>query len=106
MPRRVQVIRVGFFWLDVGIVKKHLERANAELEKGGDWERRNKLRVWTSSAIAQTCSSTVYVILECGNEFPGLFNQCSVPLERNHFQARSASGTVWALCLVMGLFST
>lgn len=40
------VIRGGVFFGDLGVVKKQIDRAETELEKGGDWERRNKLRVY------------------------------------------------------------
>mmetsp|Transcript_18753 Transcript_18753/g.45222 ORF Transcript_18753/g.45222 Transcript_18753/m.45222 type:complete len:389 (-) Transcript_18753:69-1235(-) len=40
------VIRGGVFFGDLSVVKKQIDRAEAELEKGGDWERRNKLRVY------------------------------------------------------------
>lgn len=40
------VIRIAFFFDDHDLAKKEIERAKAELNKGGDWERRNKLKVY------------------------------------------------------------
>lgn len=40
------VIRVAFFFDDKDLAKKEIDRAKAELAKGGDWERRNKLKVY------------------------------------------------------------
>eukprot|EP00442_Polarella_glacialis_P036977 CAMPEP_0115094392 /NCGR_PEP_ID=MMETSP0227-20121206/28314_1 /TAXON_ID=89957 /ORGANISM="Polarella glacialis, Strain CCMP 1383" /LENGTH=387 /DNA_ID=CAMNT_0002487353 /DNA_START=93 /DNA_END=1256 /DNA_ORIENTATION=+ len=40
------VIRIAFFFDDKELMKKEIEKAKAELKKGGDWERRNKLKVY------------------------------------------------------------
>jgi 26S proteasome regulatory subunit N7 len=40
------IIRLGFFWNDSSLCRKNLERAAEMVEKGGDWERRNRLRVY------------------------------------------------------------
>ncbi|CBZ51763.1 putative 26S proteasome non-ATPase regulatory subunit [Neospora caninum Liverpool] len=40
------LIRLGFIFSDQELVKKYLARAEEELEKGGDWERRNKMKVY------------------------------------------------------------
>jgi 26S proteasome regulatory subunit N7 len=40
------LIRIAFFFDDKEMSKKEIERAKAELGKGGDWERRNKLKVY------------------------------------------------------------
>lgn len=39
-------IRIGFFFDDKDLIKKEIDRAKLELTKGGDWERRNKLKVY------------------------------------------------------------
>jgi len=39
-------IRIGFFFDDKELVKKEIDHAKLELTKGGDWERRNKLKVY------------------------------------------------------------
>ena len=39
-------LRVGLFFDDLTLVKKEVERAKALLEQGGDWERRNRLKVY------------------------------------------------------------
>lgn len=42
----LSVIRISFFYDEKDRAKKEIERAKAELAKGGDWERRNKLKVY------------------------------------------------------------
>jgi len=39
-------LRVGFFFDDLKLVKATVDRAKALLETGGDWERRNRLKVY------------------------------------------------------------
>ena len=39
------IIRIGFFFDDKQLTKNEIDRAKLELKKGGDWERRNKLKV-------------------------------------------------------------
>jgi 26S proteasome regulatory subunit N7 len=39
-------VRIALFFDDKELAKKEIERAKAELSKGGDWERRNKLKVY------------------------------------------------------------
>lgn len=40
------VIRIAFFFDDAELAKKEIDHAKEELSKGGDWERRNKLKVY------------------------------------------------------------
>merc|ERR1712032_1030379 len=40
------IIRIAFFFDDKELAKKQIDAAKAELSKGGDWERRNKLKVY------------------------------------------------------------
>jgi 26S proteasome regulatory subunit N7 len=40
------IIRVGLFYGDKLLVKKHIERAKALVESGGDWDRRNRLKAY------------------------------------------------------------
>lgn len=40
------MIRIGIFFGDKVSVKKHIERANALTEEGGDWDRRNRLKAY------------------------------------------------------------
>merc|ERR1712217_104902 len=40
------IIRIAFFFDDKELAKKEIDRAKLELAKGGDWERRNKLKVY------------------------------------------------------------
>jgi len=39
-------IRVGFFYLDNDIIIRNIEKANTLIEEGGDWDRRNRLKVY------------------------------------------------------------
>jgi 26S proteasome regulatory subunit N7 len=40
------IVRVGLFFGDKVFVKKHIDRANALVESGGDWDRRNRLKAY------------------------------------------------------------
>eukprot|EP00727_Mastigamoeba_balamuthi_P005136 m51a1_g14620 putative 26s proteasome non-atpase regulatory subunit 6 (397) ;mRNA; f:1224023-1225576 len=42
-------IRLGFFHADPSLVSRSIERADALLEAGGDWDRRNRLKVYRGS---------------------------------------------------------
>ena len=40
------IIRIGLFFGDKLFVKKNIDRANALVESGGDWDRRNRLKAY------------------------------------------------------------
>ncbi|SCM21239.1 26S proteasome regulatory subunit RPN7, putative [Plasmodium chabaudi adami] len=40
------IIRISIFFNDINSTKKYLEKARAQMEKGGDWERKNKLKIY------------------------------------------------------------
>lgn len=40
------IIRLGFVYGDKELIKKYMARAEERLETGGDWERRNKMKVY------------------------------------------------------------
>jgi 26S proteasome regulatory subunit N7 len=40
------IIRMGLFYGDKLLVKKHVERAKTLVESGGDWDRRNRLKAY------------------------------------------------------------
>eukprot|EP00929_Paragymnodinium_shiwhaense_P028587 TRINITY_DN1654_c0_g2_i1.p1 TRINITY_DN1654_c0_g2~~TRINITY_DN1654_c0_g2_i1.p1 ORF type:complete len:388 (+),score=135.20 TRINITY_DN1654_c0_g2_i1:87-1250(+) len=50
------IIRIAFFFEDMELAKKEIDRAKAELKKGGDWERRNKLKVYEGMYLMMTRS--------------------------------------------------
>merc|ERR1712077_53016 len=39
-------IRNGLFWMDHSLVKANLDKATTLMEEGGDWDRRNRLKVY------------------------------------------------------------
>lgn len=39
-------IRIGLFFEDKKVIKESIDQAHDELKKGGDWERKNKLKVY------------------------------------------------------------
>lgn len=39
-------IRVGLFFLDNDIITRNIEKATSLIEEGGDWDRRNRLKVY------------------------------------------------------------
>lgn len=40
------LIRIGFFFNDRKLIIKNIEKANSLIEEGGDWDRRNRLKVY------------------------------------------------------------
>ncbi|KUJ12273.1 proteasome regulatory particle, non-ATPase-like protein [Mollisia scopiformis] len=40
------IIRMGLFYGDKALVKKHVDRAKTLVESGGDWDRRNRLKAY------------------------------------------------------------
>jgi len=40
------LIRMGFFYNDSELITKNIEKANNLIEEGGDWDRRNRLKVY------------------------------------------------------------
>merc|ERR1712137_1422295 len=39
-------IRIGLFYIDHDLVTKNIEKAKTLIEEGGDWDRRNRLKVY------------------------------------------------------------
>jgi len=44
-------IRLGLFFRDRAVIKSEVEKAKAQVEKGGDWERRNLLCVYEAAEV-------------------------------------------------------
>ncbi|KAK7792050.1 hypothetical protein R5R35_014562 [Gryllus longicercus] len=40
------LIRIGFFYLDHDLITRNIEKAQSLIEEGGDWDRRNRLKVY------------------------------------------------------------
>jgi hypothetical protein len=40
------IIRLGFFWKDNSLILSNIEKAKEMIASGGDWDRRNRLRVY------------------------------------------------------------
>ena len=40
------LIRIGLFYMDHDLISKNIEKAKQLIEEGGDWHRRNRLRVY------------------------------------------------------------
>eukprot|EP01098_Paradermamoeba_levis_P001313 TRINITY_DN1149_c0_g1_i1.p1 TRINITY_DN1149_c0_g1~~TRINITY_DN1149_c0_g1_i1.p1 ORF type:complete len:399 (-),score=95.85 TRINITY_DN1149_c0_g1_i1:86-1240(-) len=40
------LIRLGFFWNDHDLLLRNIEKAHSLVEEGGDWDRRNRLKVY------------------------------------------------------------
>merc|ERR1711894_659725 len=39
-------IRMGLFYMDHDLIKRNLEKAQSLIDEGGDWDRRNRLKVY------------------------------------------------------------
>ena len=40
------LIRMGLFYLDYDLAKRNIAKAKTLIEEGGDWDRRNRLKVF------------------------------------------------------------
>ncbi|KAG0230056.1 26S proteasome non-ATPase regulatory subunit 6 [Actinomortierella wolfii] len=45
------LIRTGFFYHDNDLVSKNIEKARSMIEEGGDWDRRNRLKVYEGTYL-------------------------------------------------------
>jgi len=45
------LIRMGFFFDDLDMVRRNVEVAKFDLESGGDWERKNRLKVYEATYL-------------------------------------------------------
>jgi 26S proteasome regulatory subunit N7 len=50
------IIRMGLFYGDKHLVRKHVERAKTLVETGGDWDRRNRLKAYEGLSLLTTRS--------------------------------------------------
>ncbi|EGD77468.1 proteasome 26S subunit [Salpingoeca rosetta] len=79
------LLRIGFFFDDKELITRNLEKAESLLEEGGDWERRNRLKVYkglhlltmrefsqATSLFLDTVSTFTCVELMPYNDFIGL----------------------------------
>ncbi|KAJ6764175.1 26S PROTESOME SUBUNIT 6 [Salix koriyanagi] len=39
-------LQLGFFYMDFDLISKSIDKANNLFEEGGDWERKNRLKVY------------------------------------------------------------
>lgn len=40
------LIRIGFFFMDHSLITRNIDKAKSLIEEGGDWDRRNRLKVY------------------------------------------------------------
>eukprot|EP00283_Hemiselmis_rufescens_P009053 CAMPEP_0173433612 /NCGR_PEP_ID=MMETSP1357-20121228/10997_1 /TAXON_ID=77926 /ORGANISM="Hemiselmis rufescens, Strain PCC563" /LENGTH=411 /DNA_ID=CAMNT_0014398335 /DNA_START=42 /DNA_END=1277 /DNA_ORIENTATION=+ len=45
------LMRVGLFWSDIPFLDKHVQAAHVLVDNGGDWERRNRLKVYEATYL-------------------------------------------------------
>ncbi|CDI80548.1 26S proteasome non-ATPase regulatory subunit, putative [Eimeria acervulina] len=68
------LLRIGFVFGDRQLVKKNLITAKEETEKGGDWERRNKLKVLEAIDFMLSRNFNEAVAEGADEEMKGLLN--------------------------------
>jgi 26S proteasome regulatory subunit N7 len=64
-------MRIGFSWLDLDILRRNIEKAKSMIEEGGDWERRNRLKVYegTYNVIVRNFKDAASLFLESISTF-------------------------------------
>lgn len=65
------VSRVGFFYDDKPFTKQYLDKANGLIEKGGDWERRNRYKTYMGIYLMSTrkFSEAAKLLIDCLSTF-------------------------------------
>ena len=48
---RFHLMRIGMFWGDIPMVESHVKVCQEVVDKGGDWERRNRLKVYEATYL-------------------------------------------------------
>ncbi|KAL7638323.1 UNVERIFIED_CONTAM: hypothetical protein RMT77_010891 [Armadillidium vulgare] len=100
-------IRIGIFYLDHSLITRNLEKAKSLIEEGGDWDRRNRLKVYegvycmairdfkkAASLFLDTISTfTSYELMEY-NKFVGYtVLMCMIALPRNDLRSKVVKGS-------------
>ncbi|KAJ5014255.1 putative 26S proteasome regulatory subunit rpn7 [Colletotrichum sp. SAR 10_99] len=65
------IVRMGLFYGDKLLVKKHIERAKTLVESGGDWDRRNRLKAYEGiySLTVRSYNSAAPLLLDSLSTF-------------------------------------
>jgi 26S proteasome regulatory subunit N7 len=60
-------VRLGLFFRDPEVTKENLEKAKKLIEDGGDWDRRNRLKVYEALALitARSLKKASELLLDC-----------------------------------------
>ncbi|XP_053377033.1 26S proteasome non-ATPase regulatory subunit 6-like [Mercenaria mercenaria] len=48
------LIRIGLFYMDHDLINRNLEKAQSLIDEGGDWDRRNRLKVYRGVTVCYT----------------------------------------------------
>ena len=86
-------VRIGLFWDDKKLTQQSITDAHAELKKGGDWERKNKLKVYEGE-------HNFMVLFYGGLNSPTSFNMCII---ENLTSGSESSATACCECCFHGL---
>lgn len=57
-------IRIGLFYMDHDVITRNIDKAKILIEEGGDWDRRNRLKVYQVNALANLIN---YAFSGCKN---------------------------------------
>ena len=50
----LHLVRIGLFHMDLTLVKNSIEKARKLIDEGGDWDRRNRLKVYEGCYFMMT----------------------------------------------------
>lgn len=75
-------VRLGLFFRDAEVTKMSLEKAKKMIEDGGDWDRRNRLKVYEALALItqRNVKKAAELLLDCIATFT-----CTELASYNHF---------------------
>lgn len=101
------LIRIGFFFMDHELISRSIEEANTLIDEGGDWDRRNRLKVYqglyciavrdfktASSLFLDTVSTfTSYELMDYNSFIRYTVYTCLISLPRNQLRDKVVKGS-------------
>ncbi|XP_066997445.1 26S proteasome non-ATPase regulatory subunit 6 [Anabrus simplex] len=101
------IIRIGLFYLDHDLITRNIEKAQSLIEEGGDWDRRNRLKVYegtycmiirdfkgASTFFLDTISTfTSYELMDYNTFVRYTVYICMISLRRNELRDKIIKGS-------------
>ncbi|KAK9686934.1 26S proteasome subunit RPN7 [Popillia japonica] len=83
------MIRIGLFFMDHDIITRNIEKAKTLIEEGGDWDRRNRLKVYQETVS----TFTSYELMDYKTFVRYTVYVCLISLPRNQLRDQVVKGS-------------